>query len=114
MENPSKVYYNFRNGLALLVKNWPLSALIFLLPLRILLDYLAAIIFILKGSPKPGWAVIKAHLHSIAHVIKNLKKRNKYKLMGFHVPNALTINKVIVIQYFLLSRRKYPEIKNPR
>ena len=113
-DSPRKVYFNFRNGLSLLVKNLPAHSLLFHLPVRILLDYCAAIVFILKGLPKNGWAVINAHLHSIRIINKALKKRIMNKHLGFKVPKFLIINKMIIVHYFILSHRTYKEINNPR
>ncbi|MEQ8425970.1 MAG: glycosyltransferase family 2 protein, partial [Cyclobacteriaceae bacterium] len=50
--NPKKTYYNFRNGLMMIIKNLSLSDLVFKLPIRIILDWVAAFTFLLSGKGK--------------------------------------------------------------
>lgn len=59
--NPKKTYLNFRNSLLMLVKNLPKSRLIPIIFLRLCLDGLAGIQFLLKGKPKHTFAILKAH-----------------------------------------------------
>jgi len=112
--NPRKVYFNFRNGLSLLIKNLPVSGLLSKLPLRIALDYLAAINFLLQGTPTSAWAVVKAHLHSMGRVRQNISKRIQFNSIGYKIYNNLIINKMIIFQYFVLSKKKFSEIRNPK
>jgi GT2 family glycosyltransferase len=58
--NPTKTFLNFRNGLALLLKNLPATQL-YKLPLRMLLDLIAALKFTLDGDGKHAIAVMRAH-----------------------------------------------------
>ncbi|GCC49932.1 glycosyltransferase family 2 protein [Chryseotalea sanaruensis] len=59
--NPKKTYLNFRNGLSLLIKNLTFSALLWKLPFRVMLDYVAALRFLLTGQGKHAWAIVCAH-----------------------------------------------------
>lgn len=113
-DSPRKVYFNFRNGLALLIKNMPLTGLLFHLPVRVVLDYLAALVFLLKGSPGSSIAILKAHFLAIVSIPKNLRKRIRGKYKGFKIPKGLIINKSIVFQYYILAKRKFDEIRNPK
>ncbi len=63
VSNPFKTYLNFKNGLSLLFKNLPVNELIIKFPIRILLDWIAALKFTLNGSWRDGWSVIRAHAH---------------------------------------------------
>lgn len=60
-ENPRKIYLNFRNNLALLFKNLA-PADLYVLPLRMMLDGLAAANFLREGKWRFAWAVLMAHL----------------------------------------------------
>jgi GT2 family glycosyltransferase len=60
--NPMKTYLNFRNGLQLLVKNSSVLALLWKLPLRILLDFVASMRFLGTGSVSHFRAVVKAEI----------------------------------------------------
>lgn len=75
--SPFKTYLNFRNGLALLIKNLPLSALILKLPIRIVLDWVAGIHFLLSGEAKHFRSVARAHLWIVAHLKSTCSKRKK-------------------------------------
>ena len=59
-ENPRKTYLNFRNNLLMLYKNLPEKDLKKVLQVRVLLDWVAACVFLLKGDGKNFRAVIKA------------------------------------------------------
>lgn len=73
--SPFKTYLNFRNGLYLIVKNLPLSALMIKLPIRIALDWIALLKFLLEANPNHSLAILKAHLSVTRNLIKTLKKR---------------------------------------
>jgi GT2 family glycosyltransferase len=75
--NPLKTYYNFRNGFNLLILHLPGLRLIITAPVRIILDYLAAIKFLASGLPAHSWAVLKAHYHVVTTLLKTFRKRRK-------------------------------------
>lgn len=77
--HPRKTYLNFRNGLTLIFKNYNNFQLVTLLPVRILLDWIAAVKFSLFDSPRHGWAVIRAHKFFIKNLPANRAKRKKIK-----------------------------------
>ena len=57
--NPWKTYLNFSNNLTLLYKNYSSIELWLKLPMRVILDLLAVVKF-LMGSPRDAWAVVRA------------------------------------------------------
>jgi GT2 family glycosyltransferase len=73
-ESPRKVFLNFRNSLWMIVKNQPkyLFALLFL---RMALDGIAAIQFLIKGKPVLTWQVFLAHMALYRHFGTFYKKR---------------------------------------
>lgn len=73
--NPRKTYLNFRNGLSLLTKNLPLTALLWKLPFRILLDDVATLRFLLTGQGKHARAIVSAHLDFFSKLGSDLRKR---------------------------------------
>ncbi len=77
--NPAKTYYNFRNGINLLIHHLPGLQLMVLLPARIILDYVAALKFLIQGTPSHTWAVAKAHYHVIKALQHTLAKRRGFK-----------------------------------
>jgi len=60
--NPRKTYLNFRNSLINLQKNLPTSERFLKVGLRMMLDFPAAVKFLLHGSWADAWAVFRAHM----------------------------------------------------
>jgi GT2 family glycosyltransferase len=59
--NPKKTFLNFRNSLAMLYKNAPEKNLFGRILLRLLLDGLAGVQFLLRRQWRDCWAIIQAH-----------------------------------------------------
>lgn len=97
--NPKKTFYNFRNGLELMMKHMPLWKV----PVRIGLDWIAAVRF-LFSSPADAWAVVKAHFAVLFRIGKTLKKRSTPKAVSEVYP------RLIIWQYFAKGRKTYKEL----
>ena len=75
--SPMKIYLNHRNSLYMLVKNLPKSELFHILFIRLLLDGLIGLAYLLKLKPSATWAIIRAHF-SFYKALKTMReKRNK-------------------------------------
>jgi len=109
--NPRKTYYNFRNGLAILYKNFSNRELWLKLPIRILLDIIAAFKFMLFDSLKDGLAVLRAHIHFWGELPINYRKRQLTKKQQKVSIKHLIYKKSIVLQYFILGKKKYEKLK---
>lgn len=59
-ENPHKTFLNFRNNLVMLYKNLPQEELVPVMRMRAILDYTAALSFVLKGQISNALAVLRA------------------------------------------------------
>lgn len=105
--NPRKTYLNFRNGLWMLIKNSG-NSLFIKLPIRIILDWLAAIQLLMKGHPNDAKAVAKSHMHTLKNVEILYKKRreNNHK----HSTTVKLYKNFIVIDYFILSRKYFSKL----
>lgn len=57
--NPRKTYYNFRNNLVMLTRNMPVSRLLWLIPVRTVLDIIAGLQLMLTGHFKMSKAVLR-------------------------------------------------------
>lgn len=108
--NPRKTYLNFRNGLALLYKNYLTWELWIKLPVRIALDVVACIKFMLLDSFHDGLAVLKAHLHFISDLPLNFKKRKliNQRAVGGAFPPIYRGS--IVFDYFVKGIRKFSDL----
>lgn len=100
--SPFKTYLNFRNGLYLLLKNLPKGKLILKFPARVLLDWVAALKFMLEGNFNHSVAVIKAHLSVLFNIFKTLNKRNLTSL----APKS----KLMIYEYYLKRNRKFSDL----
>lgn len=76
--SPKKTYLNFRNSLFMITKNYE-GLLVVKLFYRLLLDGIAGVVFILKGSPSHTLSVLKAHRDFYRKLLKMLNKRNSLK-----------------------------------
>ena len=102
--NPRKTYYNFRNGLDMLIKHQRASRLLWTLPLRVVLDWVAALKFLL-GSPAHTWAVWRAHWYVLLHLGTILSKRKRLKHTNFRVSEVYPGS--IIWKYFVLGRKTF-------
>jgi len=106
--NARKVYLNFRNNLAMLVKNLDPLEKIFKIPVRLLLDNLAAMQALMKGDVKTFTSIQKAHLDFLKwnFVLKkknHLPKRKITKFTGVYDGS-------IVKKFFIEKKKTFSEI----
>lgn len=99
--NPKKTYLNFRNSLFTLLKNADQQVLLKLF-IRMLLDGIAAIRFLLKLQLPHVFAILKAHASFYLNIHRVLKqRRNLPKRRGYYQTNS------IVWSYFLKNKSKF-------
>ncbi len=111
--NPRKTYFNFKNGLSLLFKNLPAHELALKLPVRIVLDWVAALKFTLSGAYRDGGAVLKAHLHFFSRLKRETRRRGLTRQFGFRKPDTRYTG-LVVWDFFILGKRKYSELVTRR
>lgn len=104
--SPFKTYLNFRNNFYLLFKNLQKRQLIYIYPIRIIMDWVAAIKFLTEKKPKEFTAVIKAHWHFYKH-IPMLKKKRK-GITQRSVSNIYNGN--IVLEYYLKGKKEFSKL----
>ena len=76
--SPFKTHLNFRNNLYMMFKNLPLSYLFTIIPIRLVLDGIAAITFLgNKKGTSHLFAVMKAHFSFYFEIPKLITKRRK-------------------------------------
>jgi len=75
--NPKKTYLNFRNSLFSITKNLPRRKAFPIILIRLLLDGIAGVRFILQFRFKHCLAIVRAHFSFYRHLPTVLKKRNK-------------------------------------
>jgi GT2 family glycosyltransferase len=102
--NPRKTFFNFRNGLNLIFKHWRTGELIVKLPLRFLLDYVAATKFLLTGKVGDFSAILQAHYFFLKDLGKTRRKRKA--LAKYPSFSRITYKGLILWDYFVLGRKK--------
>lgn len=105
--HPRKTYLNFRNGLFLLIKNESVNNLLWKIPIRFVLDWIAAIQFSIVSGPSHGFAIIKSHFHFILGVKKMYNKRNKNNHYG---DIASKYKGSIILDYYFHKKKKYSDL----
>jgi GT2 family glycosyltransferase len=102
--NPRKTYLNFRNNMILLYKNLPRKAWLRILFIRLILDGIAALRFVVGSQPGEFWAVFMAHMSFYKYMIKHKVKSPSNKSFG------LIYQKSIVYQYFIRKKKFFSEL----
>lgn len=108
-ENPKKTYLNFRNGLFLLFKNLPTSKLVNVIFMRMILDGVAGVRFLIKNEIANFWAVLKAHKDFYLAIPYLIKQRKLIKQKSIDFPEVY--NKLIVKEFFLKKKTKFSALK---
>ncbi len=101
-----KTYLNFRNNFILLYKNLPTRYLYKVLILRLFLDGLAGIKFLLQGGTSDFVAVIRAHLYFYQH-FSTIRAKRKSTIRN----NVSQIyNGNIAFDHYVLRKKKFSEL----
>lgn len=106
-ENPRKDYLNFRNNLLMLYKNLPKKRLWKVMMVRFFLDYMAALVFVLKGKWGSFRAVLKARwdyqrMKRMPEFVQ--KRRDNMEKMCVEEPFGI-VKRCIVWDYHLRHKR---------
>lgn len=102
--SPQKTFLNFRNSLFNLIKNTPGFKTWIYLFIRLMMDGLAGILFLIKLKPKHTFAILKAHISFYGKLPKMVKKRKTITKKE----KPLTFS--IVYQYFILGKKFYTDL----
>lgn len=103
-ENPFKTYLNFRNNLIIMQKNLPAGDAIFRIGIRMCIDFVAWLHFLLSGKPKFTMAVSKGHWHFIKSIAQTNKKRAR--IQKPYTQHRGVYNNSVVWAFFI-KRIKY-------
>ncbi len=108
--NPQKTYLNFRNSLWVMAKNLPAKKFYKLLPVRLALDELAALKFLINGNYKNSIAVLRAHIGFIRKL--RLMRKHTHKAKGVKVTKKY--RRSIVWDYFVRKKDSYNKLPKDR
>ena len=108
--SPKKTFLNFRNNLILLYKNHSSKYFKIKIFIRLHLDGIAGIKFLLSGNFGDFLAVIKAHQSFFFSLRKTLKKRSAMKKRISNYTTSAIYRKSIVIAYFFRGKKKFSDL----
>ncbi len=103
--HPEKTFYNFRNTLLVLLKNVKGTKAYWLIFIRLVLDVIAGIQFLLQGKWHHFLAIFKAHFSFYGLFYDFLRKRKK-QATGLHYYKI----KSVVWKYYISKKRNFNEL----
>lgn len=110
--SPYKVFLNFRNNLMIMQKNLPALEAVWSITLRMTIDFVAWIQFLIKGETKFAFAVNKAHFQFLANLRKTGSKRTKTQLT--YSKHTGVYHSSVVWSFFIKGIRKFSQLKDFR
>jgi riboflavin kinase/FMN adenylyltransferase len=113
--NPRKTYLNFRNNLFTIFKNCTWRSLIFILPIRLVLDALIIISYLAKGQFNVAYKIIQAYVVSIINTVYLIHKKNHtdslIQKLKYYTYNKTGILKAsIFLQYYFSGNKLFSKI----
>lgn len=108
-----KIYYNHRNSLVMLFKNYGFLRLLRFLPVRWLLDGVTVVTSVFRKEPQRSAAVLAAYGHILLHLPRLISKRRQVQRMrsvsdrdldGVIYPGSL------VWRYFVRKQRTFSQL----
>ena len=108
--SPQKIFLNFRNNLFLLYKNLPIGKLFNTLFIRMILDGVAAIQFLVTGQFKGFAKVLEAHLDFYKN-LKKLKRKRKELLQKVTTTNHPEVyHGCLIFDFFIARKKKFSDL----
>ncbi|MBK9254402.1 MAG: bifunctional riboflavin kinase/FAD synthetase [Saprospiraceae bacterium] len=115
-ENPRKTYLNFRNNIITILKNESFETILWSFPIRLILDGLAGIKFILQGKFSSTIAIVKAHWNIFSNFGQIMKSKSDTDQIvhknRVDYPNQKGKYKGLIIwDYFVKGKRNFSSLK---
>lgn len=111
--NPRKTFYNFRNNLMMLHKNLPHHQAWLIIPLRLFLDGIAGVKFLLEGDFSDTLAVIKAHFAFYAAIPRRIGLRKEVQRNMKNDKFKGVFHASILMSYYIKGARQF-SLLNPK
>jgi GT2 family glycosyltransferase len=110
-DSPFKTYLNFRNNLFMLYKNLPARGLYKTMLIRMLLDGIAALTFLIHGKPKALVSIWNAHIDFYRN-LKKLKTKRKDVVRSYPSnPGKFILNKSVVFEFYIKGIKTFDRLK---
>jgi GT2 family glycosyltransferase len=110
-ENPRKTFLNFRNNLLMLYKNLPKEELAKVMLVRGVLDWVATVVFLMKGDVKNARAVIQARqeFRRICPEFKALREENLAETTVTSIPERVSYS--ILWKFHACGKKVFSRLK---
>jgi GT2 family glycosyltransferase len=105
--HPHKTYLNFRNGLSLICKHLDTGEIIYKFPLRVILDCVAAVFFLLRGEGRNLASVLRAHAHFFKQWSRVMEKRKAIRMAYPSYPRNNIYRGLVIFGYYLRKRKTF-------
>ena len=109
--NAKKVFLNYRNNLFLLYKNLPDKGRIKILGIRIIFDIISSKTFLIKGSFRSYFSIMKAHFS----FFRNLKRYNNFRKTEKKFITSVSHKEIypgsIVYDYFIKKKYTFKSLR---
>ncbi|MEZ5047454.1 MAG: glycosyltransferase family 2 protein [Chitinophagaceae bacterium] len=111
--SPQKIFYNYRNNLILILKNVPWQTLLWLFPLRLLLDGISGLRALLKGQFQETIAIIKAHWSLFIRIGFWYKKRKASLQHVNSYTKTCIYPRAMIVDYFFKKKHFFTDLDFP-
>lgn len=109
--SPEKVYWNYRNGLILLVKNLPSGQLAWKLPLRLILDGIAGLYALSQRRAYETKAILRAHRHFWKGLRRWFRLRRHSRSLVTQPNMKGLYPRSIVWDYFIRGKKHFSDLE---
>lgn len=115
-ESPRKVYLNFRNNIITILKNESKRFVFFTFFLRLILDGVAGLKYLVEGKWKSTLSIVKAHFAVYLNIFSILESRSYYNgLIAKHRIGKRNMkgrfNRFIILDYFVGGLKTFDKLK---
>lgn len=108
--NPYKTYLNFKNNLVIMQKNLPLKDAYSRIFIRMCIDFVAWLHFLIQGKAAFAWAINRAHYDFLSNLAKNGAKRTGKQIDFLKHTGQYPYS--IVWAYFIKKIRFFSQLYN--
>lgn len=105
---PRKTYLNFRNNIIMCFRNSPWYVNLWLLPLRMILDFCASLMFMVKEDNANLKAVFRAYWHFFLWMAKEKDKFPQQKKSLLSIP--FVVKKSVAWEFYINKKRSYSQL----
>jgi len=111
-ENPFKTYLNFRNNLLLIKNNLPFWKAFWVINIRMWLDLIALLRFLMEGKRKDAWAVSRAHQNFVKILFTGSSSKAKSKILNLKSKILTgTYTRSIVWDFFIGKKTRFTDLE---